>query len=75
MSKKTLGVILIIVGIIFITFGVWAIMPKTNTRTPAIYNEQNSTNTQVNNNTDINDVENVNVYTESNEQESTRYIY
>lgn len=78
-NNKTIGILLIIIGIAFIALGAWAGMPKTTTKTPSIYNEQNNTNT--NTNTQVNDVtdyiyeENVNVYTESNEQESTRYIY
>ncbi len=74
-NKKTLGIVLIIIGILFIALGAWAGMPKTTTKTPSIYNEQNNTNTQVNDVTDSIYEENVNVYTESNEQESTRYIY
>lgn len=74
-NSKTLGIILIIIGIAFIALGVWAGMPKTAAQTPSIYNEQNNTNTQVNEVTDSIYLEDINVYTESNEQESTRYIY
>ena len=74
-NNKTLGVILIIIGLAFIALGVWAGMQKTMSQTPSIYNEQNNTNTQENDVTDSIYLENVNVYTESNEQESTRYIY
>ena len=70
-NKKTIGAILIIIGIAFIALGVWAGMPKTTTKTPSISNEQNNTNTniQLNDVTDSIYGENVNVYTESNEQE------
>ena len=71
-NKKILGIILIIIGIAFIALGVWAGMPKTITKTPAIYNEQNGTNTDVNNVIDSIYNQNVNIY---DEQESTRYIY
>lgn len=74
-NNKALGTMLIIIGIAFIALGVWAGMPKIATKTPSIYNEQNITNTEVNDVTDSIYLENVNVYTELNEQESTRYIY
>ena len=73
-NKKTLGVVLIIIGLAFIALGAWAGMPKA-TKTPAIYNEQNETNIQEN---DVNESiysEDINVYTEQSDEESTRYIY
>lgn len=74
-NNKTLGIILIIIGIAFIALGVWAGMPKTTTKTPAIYNEQNVDNTKEKDVIDTIYVEDVNQYTEPAEQESTRYIY
>ena len=71
MNNKTIGILLIVVGIVFIALGVWSSMPKVTTQTPSIYKEQNNNN-EVNNVTDTIDV---NVYTETDEQESTRYIY
>lgn len=74
-NKKTLGVILIIIGIAFIALGVWAGTLKTTTKPPVIYNEQNETNVEEKNANGSIYLDNVNVYTEENEQEATRYIY
>ena len=74
-NNKTIGAILIVIGIAFIALGVWSGIPKTATKTPAIYNEQNETNIQEN---DVNESiysEDINVYTEQSDEESTRYIY
>ena len=74
-NNKIIGVILIIVGIAFIALGVWAGMKNTQAQLPSIYSEQNNDNTQVNDVTESIYKENVNVYTELDEQESARYIY